>query len=108
MTAADPDVADLLRNAIEGLRQRAGTVFLLIAVSGVAAWLVNTDRLADAGRLVGFIDHHDTTMSPAAATLYAQTVQHVDAHQDAPGWRDEGASMTLDEAIDWCLELLAR
>ena len=75
-------------------------------MTGLADWWAATDQIDQAARVIGFLDHHDPGGHQTVADLRAHATEAVDAHPDAAAWRAEGAAMTRDEIVAYCLERL--
>ena len=76
-------------------------------LSAIAHWWATHDQLADAARIIGYLERHDPDGNQMVAEMRAEAAALVNAHPDGARLSAEGAAMTNDELIQYCLETLS-
>jgi hypothetical protein len=101
----DMDPIAAYQEAITILRDLQEWFNLWMVVESLGTWWSRTGKLEQAATAFGFLDntgpgHH------TIAQRRAKAARLVDAHPDAPRWRADGAAMSRDQVISYCLEQL--
>lgn len=99
--------AELLAHAIESLHRLNQRSYLLVALTGLAAWWALSDELEAAAQVVGFLEVADPGGNQTFADVRAEAARLVAAHPKAPVWRGKGATKTRDEIVAYCLDQLS-
>ncbi len=100
--------AALLRTLINWFAEQRNLLFLhiAIAITGTGAWAARCGRAADAARILGFLDRHDPGGWQTIADVRDGLNVYVAGRTDPGPWLAEGAAMTRDQMVAFCLDLL--
>ena len=74
---------------------------------GLAEWWASTGRINGAAVLVGFLDRHDPDPVVLVAEQRVRARSIVDAHTESSQLLAEGAAMSRDEIVAYCLDRLS-
>jgi hypothetical protein len=104
---ASPErAAALLRSAITWYAEQHSLLFLHIAMTGTGSWAARGGHPADAARILGFLNRHDPGGWQTIADVRTELNQYVGALVDPGPWLAEGAAMTRDQMVAFCLDVL--
>ena len=98
--------ADTFYMAIDRLDAINARGFLSWAFTGLAHWWATIGNIDHAARIVGFLDANDAGGNQTVADLRGHATELVDAQPDTAEARAEGAAMTCDEIVRYCLDRL--
>ncbi|MFN0026360.1 MAG: ATP-binding protein [Acidimicrobiales bacterium] len=98
--------AALLRSTMTWYAEQHSQLFLLVAMTGTSAWASRNGHNADAARILGFLDRHDPGGWQTIADVRPELNPFVGTLGGAGPLLAEGAAMTRDQMVAYCLDLL--
>ncbi|MFN0030488.1 MAG: ATP-binding protein [Acidimicrobiales bacterium] len=105
--AGETDPPRLFHDALVRMHEVRVTNYQYWLLSAIAHWWATHGRVPDAARVIGYLDRHDPEGNQMVADLRAEATALVAAEPTGPRLGAEGAAMTNNELIQFCLEALS-